>query len=448
MNQIKLNEEQDLAFNDILTFISNGNHREEYYCLSGKAGTGKSTSLAKVVEALPRRRFVVAAISHKAKENIYERINGNNVEPMTIAGLLGMKMNPETGEFVKDDYATDIPIADSDIVIVDEASMMHEEAVDYIMRKKLHRCVVIFAGDEGQIRPIRDKPKLNDLSPVFGSKNKSLLLTRVRQGEGNPILEDMDYYWNATKNLSPNLNNLQRPDKQNDQGSIIYRSNMRQVIEDNIELFKEAIATGNTNLVKIVTARNDIRAKINRIVRKLVWGENPPEYVQGDLMIMQDSYKTEDDLVENSIEFVILNAIPTKYDIDEYSFNAFNITGLASNGRRLVMPVISKEDKEMFGRLCTKLFTAARNEVGVKRKRAFENAWEVAKFFAQAEHGYSISAHRSQGSTYDNVIVNLTDMLTFPTNKQEIASLIYTGGTRARKNVIMVNKEFINPETN
>lgn len=49
-----------------------------------------------------------------------------------------------------------------------------------------------------------------------------------------------------------------------------------------------------------------------------------------------------------------------------------------------------------------------------------------------------------QGSTYDRVIVNLTDMLKAPINIQEQASLIYTGGTRARKEVVMVSKSFKN----
>ena len=446
---MNLNEEQQEAFEDILTFIQNGNHKDEYYCLSGKAGTGKTFVLAKVVESLPRRRFITAAISHKAKENLFERINGNNVEPMTIAGVLGMKMNPETGEFVRDEYATDIPISEADILIVDECSMINEEVIEYIKKKKLHRTVVIYAGDIGQIRPIRDSKhsKLNDISPVFKSPNRSQLKIRVRQGEGNPILEDMDYYWDATQNLSPNLKNLLREDKSNDIGSIIYRNNMRQVLEDNIETFKAAIQTNNTNLIKVVTARNEIREKINRIVRKLIWGaENLPEYAVGDLMIMQEGHKLEDEIIENSLEFSIINFQPIVVPIGEYNFKAFQLTGLCNSGRKISLPVISKEDKAMFQRLCDKLFKEAREEVGIRRKRAFENAWEVAKYFAKAEHAYGISTHKAQGSSYDNVIVNLTDMLTFPVNKQEIASLIYTGGTRARKNVIMVNKEFINPE--
>jgi len=70
-------------------------------------------------------------------------------------------------------------------------------------------------------------------------------------------------------------------------------------------------------------------------------------------------------------------------------------------------------------------------------------AWEYKdNTFAPVDYGYCITAHRAQGSTYETSIVNLTDMLNAPTNHQEIASLIYTGMTRASKTAVLVNKSF------
>lgn len=453
MGSFQLNPEQQSAFDGVVEFIgSTEKHREQYATISGKAGTGKTVVGSELVDRLPSRRFIVAAISHKAKEVIASRINGRNVKAMTIASLLAMKFNEETGEFYEDPFENDLPIADADIVIIDEASMIHEKTVKYIFQKKLTRTVVIFMGDIGQIRPIKKNSKLNEVSPIFNTPNFFQLVTRVRQGEGNPILAHMDYFWDMTRNPKPDLQlkDVQKEDEVNDIGAIRYRNNMYEVIAQYLHYFKTAIEDQNTNILKIVAYKNDVRHFLNDLVRKALFGEQESEENQffiGELMIMADTYSNDFNKVENSTEFAVTAFTPSSEEVGEHTFRTYELVGVTQTIRgdrnQVRMTVLDRRDKDKFDRLVTKLFAQAAEAKGLDRKYAYREAWGVKNRFAKADYGYAITAHKSQGSTYDRVIVNLTDMMNAFINDQEKASLIYTAGTRARFEVVMVNKNFV-----
>lgn len=456
---IILNEEQQAAFDGICNFIRTGNTVTEWVTLSGKAGTGKTVVLAKVVEAFPDILFTICAVAHKAKEELESRIHSRNIIATTVASLLGMRMDAETGIWSEDPYAESAPILGVQVLIVDEASMLSKEIVDLIMDKKPGNAAVIFAGDEGQIRPIRKWAKLDDLSPVFKGKNFYRLSVRVRQGEGNPILPASDIWWDMTKAKKPTFSNLQKPNRITEHGSIIYTGDLRQVIKYYKEEFLKAKSEQDPYKIKIVTYTNKNRERINQIVRELLFGNLRNEIEPGELMIMTNNYKTPFDGkgyfihensftdLQNSREFAVVEAIPRTVRIQDNLYHYYSIVGtytIKGEKHFCRLPVLAEESKEAWNNFVSEAFAAAKRIANrTERTAAFMRAWEYKdNTFAPVDYGYCITAHRAQGSTYEISIVNLTDMLNAPTNHQEIASLIYTGMTRASKTAVLVNKSF------
>jgi ATP-dependent exoDNAse (exonuclease V) alpha subunit len=55
--------------------------------------------------------------------------------------------------------------------------------------------------------------------------------------------------------------------------------------------------------------------------------------------------------------------------------------------------------------------------------------------FAQISYGYAITTHRSQGSTYKNVFVDLNDIIKNNIYKKEGFQCLYTAVTRASENL-------------
>src|SRR5690348_8049718 len=117
-------------------------------------------------------------------------------------------MDVETGKFSPEFGAGEPPIMGANIIVVDEASMVNEQALELIMEMKPHYAKVIFLGDIGQLPPIREGKTagLDKPSPTFNTPNKARLLERVRQGEESPILPYADLFWNNSQAAAPVAN--------------------------------------------------------------------------------------------------------------------------------------------------------------------------------------------------------------------------------------------------
>lgn len=456
--EITLRGKQVEAYEQLIEFIESESRTGNFFTLSGKSGTGKSTVLAKVVEHFPGRIFTIAAISHKAKEELHSKIKSDNVEPTTVASLLGMRMNLETGEFLIDNFVDEVPIDGIDILIVDECSMISKEIVDMIMFRKPTYATVIFAGDEGQIRPIRKTSVLNDLSPTFETRFLFRLIERIRQGEGNPILEDSDYWWDQTKSMRPVYSNLQKQNKVNEIGGIYYTGKFDKVIKYFSHEFLKARDERDPYRIKVVTYTNRARTIINGMIRDILFPNNSHEqFLQDELLMMMDAYKAPFDgkgefgvqepftNVMNSMEFSVLSIKDATVTIEELTYHYYIMKGMYTTldgKKQCIIPVLKKEEQHRWDKFVSESFVYAKTLKGEQKNYALQTAWYYARLFAKVDYGYCISAHRSQGSTYNMTIVNLTDMLTAPINHQEIASLIYTGMTRSRHTTIMVQRTF------
>lgn len=455
-----LNDEQKVVYDSIMDFIEHGDVRNHFYSLKGKAGTGKTYILSAVATKLYQMGIAVTAIAHKAKKEIRSRIDAPGVGAFSVAGILGMKMNLETGEFTDEWGGKEPPIVNYQLIIVDESSMIPQEVVDKIMFKKLPTAAVIFAGDIGQIRPIRKKAKLDDVSPTFLSSYNGSLVTRVRQGAGHPILEHSDVFWDMSQSGMTSFAKIEREHEVNSVGGIYYLNDMKGLIKYLLPEFRYAVDNKDTNHIKAVTYRNEVKSTINKLIREGLFNTDA-DFVVGDLMIMNDNYRVpmvdgdlfdvEDEEVspytdmDNSEEFVVTDFRRTTKFIEGERFHIYELEGEGEDGKPVFIPIIHPESLARYNTFKSELFNDANATKGPDRSKKFKK-WDRAKSaLAYADYGYSITTHKSQGSTYKIVVVNIYDMLRAPTIAQEIATLIYTGMTRAKQTCYMVNRNFKKP---
>ena len=69
------------------------------------------------------------------------------------------------------------------------------------------------------------------------------------------------------------------------------------------------------------------------------------------------------------------------------------------------------------------------------------------QFTRDIDYGFAITSHKSQGSTYDNVFVDLYDMIYYKnnriyTNSQELLRRLYVACSRARKKLILCYNKY------
>jgi len=495
-----LNEQQSQAVSDIIDFIDNGDPNT-FYLLQGKAGTGKTTIIGHVLRQFRNLPSVAITLSHKAKHVIRQALRkagDTGTECTTIASFLQMEFNYETGRFVASKSPGGQNLLNSKIIVVDEASMVNEEALELIMVNKHEHCKVIMLGDIGQLPPIRTKENpyymgrfhlIGNKSPVFLSAQRSILTERVRQGEESPILPFADLFWHNSQ--SDNVVRQPASDRTNiitSKGALVFVPAISEIMSDIIDMFKIAVQDFQPNMCKVVCYRNIIRKQINTIVHEALFGDKL--YGKGEILIFNDSWNGEFDAdkfsFENSEEVQVIESYEsretitlafgsytkslTKEEFEEElamqkkrkDANPFNrepeikryqerelvkkfeyryhvIKVMTSDNVEKLVKVVHADSQREWETDVAACFTFASNGAN-DRKKAYKAAYQLKRSYANLDYGYAITAHRSQGSTYQVVVVNESDIMSVaPTTNREKSEAMYTAITRAKHMCVVVS---------
>lgn len=463
VQQIKLTAGQEAAKKAILNFIKTADaSKGEYFTLTGKAGTGKTTLIQEVIREIakdnPYQRFVVSALAHKAVQVIYGKTKKSSkfVSASTVASLLDMKLDQETGLFKSAGKNAKIKLKHDSILFVDEASMLNEQNIKLLMDAAIRTdSKVIFLGDPGQLPPIRTgdlvKYGTDSLSPVFKTQKDEYsagLTERVRQGEGSPILDYADTFWNYSTTegqTDRRVNDEDMSRVENAQGSIEFIN--EQQADKIVPLFKQAVETNNPSLIKVVAYRNKTVKQWNQIIRRKVYGdEYSPNPLPGDILMMTDTYNdpASDDakpLLFNSEDISVISTGPIR---TVYRVQLMDATIKDPRGKIITVPLIipTKENVDEFNNNKRLLWNEAqkyKNTDRGKYKRVLDMYWSYGTEWAHVEYGYAITSHKSQGSTYDVSIVDSADINSngFMSDISKARS-IYTAITRARNSAVIL----------
>lgn len=464
---ITYNKEQQSAIVNAVSFLKTNTDPTQYYVIEGKAGTGKTTIAKEILKEFEDEQIYVAAVSHKAKGVIKSSFGDDTrgKKFFSIAGLLGMKgINDNDTQTTKFQVGLKVPLLDNPpaLLVIDEASMITEDVLKKIIdiNSSLSRPFqMLFLGDIGQIQPIRDeqsefyrtnKDLLNKKSDIFNSKHKSKLITRVRQGEANPILPYADYFWENSQKENPELNPTQHIVRNNqitDNGSLLFSNSEAEVLNSVIKAVRNAVEKGLTNHVKIVTYHVNEKTELNQKIHEALFGKDS-DYSKGDMLILNSPYDLPDvnATMENSSEIQIKSIQDT--DVDEFGVHTLYLetngtayTRTGNEQKDCVIQVVSRNDIGLYNQKLQELASYAKRQTNrALKKQAWSDFWEYKGRYADVDFGYAITAHKSQGSTYDIVVVDEKDIMgTTATSNQEKSELIYTALTRPRKTAIVIS---------
>ena len=457
-------EGQKNAIDKLLEFLSNPDG-EKYMLLEGAAGTGKTTLINEVLKRLNRPgrpHVLIGALSHKAKGVLDSKITTANkhkydVKSKSIAGMLGMKMVPkiingqlqEVFEVDRIARRTGIPIQGADIVFIDEASMVSEEAMAYIEDLVGYGTKIVFLGDQRQLPPIRtggtefwDKhpefmanPEAD--SPVFTRTDipRVGLTERVRQGEDSPIHMVTDQFGNYTLQGGqfPNLSST----KSSKDLRLIIENPNTNLVNQMLPLFQEGMRTQNPNFAKIVAFTN---ANVNSYNRQMHFALHPEmkaandmNFAIGDLITLYDTFQppmAKEPFAYNAEEGIVVETSNTRSTSTSAGIDVRyrDYTVKMQDGRTVSLPVIEQDEGNI---------KAYKQALDILKQRALAasgapGAWgpyyTLKNSMADMRMGYASTIHKSQGSTYQVVGVDTTDNFGSPRFKSQA---IYTAMTRA-----------------
>ena len=371
---------------------------EKYTVISGYAGSGKTTLVRFIIEALnvDENEVCYCAFTGKAAEVLRKKGNKNTC---TLHKLLYESIPKPTGGFFRKPKA-EIPYS---IIVVDEISMAPKTLINLLFGYNVY---VICLGDPFQLPPI-DKDEDNHLL-----EHPHIFLDEImRQAQESEIIR-----------LTMKIRNQENID--------FYNGNEVKIIPYD-QLNTGILQWGG----QILTATNIKRQMINNQMRELHQYPNYP--VDGDKVICLRNYweefsENEDALVNGTIGFLrdsfqSFRQIPAfvKSNIRKFDLLISDIH-IPETGDKYNMVEI---DRKMIitGEKCCDWKLSY--QLGKLRSRYGEI---VPKEFAYA---YAITVHKAQGSEWNRVVV-LEE--TFPFDKTEHARWLYTACTRASEKLVLV----------
>ena len=381
--------------------------RDNILTIGGHAGTGKTyliSGLAKSIKKRFGKRYSIAFCTYTGKAasilktcitktdiltsfDYVGTIHGLIYRPKYMIGTNGKKII--SGWVLK-------PEIESDIIIIDEASMVNNEIFNDLIG---YGKPIIAVGDHGQLPPIGDRFNL--------MKNPKHVLKIIhRQVEDNPIIK-LSSFVRHYGYVKPGIYNSKNEQK-------IFK------LSWNDPRTKKMFSDINWDSNYIVLCGfNQTRVELNNLIRNKLGNKLPEPYPNERLICLKNNHNTK--IMNGQIGTLVwfTYASPKVYDM------TIKIDGSSNLYSNLVHNCC-------FGQVSYE--NGYDNTTYKKHKTLFKRTkYNSIDLF---DFGYVISVHRSQGSEWDNVV--LFEQRSKYWDDEFFRRWLYTAVTRARKNLFII----------
>lgn len=408
-----------------------------FLLLEGWAGVGKTFTIQHAIKELqtqhPTIRIAFTAPTHKAVKVIRNMALDHGLENIlfkTIHSSLGLILNSDQ-EIKRTIKVKQGAFEDMDLVVIDEVSMLTREIVLHI--KSVSQALnipVILMGDSFQIPPVKEQG-----SPAFELADVKLKLTKIRrQEQGNPILELAAALREDIQNGTDNIRFKSVVNTESSEGVYALKGkDWVQSIKDNF--IAEEYKT-DPDYLRCIAWHNYRVDSLNRSVRKLLVGDTSTPYTPGERLITRqpieapsnDDYAPPLAYTDEECEVVSIEKTQhPKYLKTSVQFDVWEIDVLTPRGDMAQVHLLCSEKDTGYWKIFHKLKDAG----NYRQWHAFQES------FANLQPPHALTAHRSQGSTYKNVYLDLIDCYKNP-NILERKKLLYVACSRASDNLILL----------
>lgn len=468
---IKFTNSQKVAVNGIMNFISQPFDVNKYIIgLVGPGGTGKTFIIDYIITycKLSPSTIKCTSTTHKACRVFSEAICGRKVD--TIQSTFGLRLDLKLEDFNPDNpqfNPSSKPKLDNiQLLIIDEASMLPAKLTTYVCKvcKEL-QIKVLMIGDDNQLAPV------NEVRSIAFDRCFILykLTEIVRQGEMNPILYLLDMLRHDIVNksftfieyITKHIGEMKYNDMEEGY-SILGPQGFKNFIDI---CFKDEAYQKNIDMYRIIAYTNLKVSSWNNYIRNSIIDNANKSIITNDDLIL--SYETivnefNDTILNNSEEYIIKSIID--YTEDKHYLNGFLIQFQQIHGGKITKPifVINHTDKDNISRyinILDELKNRALSATRANRVQRWKDYYNfkkehllltniidrytrTIKYTRDLDYGFALTSHKSQGSTYSTVFVDLNDMIYDKngfvyTNTNELLRRLYVACSRAKTNLIL-----------
>ena len=418
-----LSQEQWLVLQRLEQFTQS---EEKLYLLTGYAGAGKTTLLQALITRLrqqgDKRDIVLTAFSNKATKVLSMMASRwrLDVDSMTCCKLLGLRpvIDEQTGTQVfQPEPRQDSQIERYDFVVVDECSMINKEMWGLLVQavSSLYgRTQLLFVGDPAQLPPVGERQ-----SPCFSQiYHRSDLTEVVRYGGAIALLAE-DVRQNLERHHFPRFQSDVNPDFT--AGSFVTRRHQWEKLL--IRAFTSQAYQQDPDQVRALAYTNRRVHQLNQLIRAAIYGKGIPRFVLGErLMANNPCVEADTILLQTSADREVLEALERQAG----PWAVWRLEVETEDNQYRTLRVLHEKSLTEFQ---LKL-------QGYAEEKHWLEFWELKQLFHDVSYAYSLTIHKSQGSTFQDVFVDLPNMMV-NRNIMERNQLCYVAFTRAANRLFL-----------
>jgi exodeoxyribonuclease-5 len=464
-----LNEDQNKAFNGLVEFLEDPNR--QLICLKGFAGTGKTYTIVRCLQYFKnknkRKKICLTAPTNKAvtvlKKSTPEEAK-DILDFSTIHKLLGVKVSYDDDGNELFLPGKNVEIGNYDIVVIDEVSMLNDElfydlleAIDPKKNSSNHRfggshiIKIIFMGDPKQIPPVGKVDCEPFIRPDFYGIEVLELTKIMRQADESKILSSSIY---VRENINSSYIDFNQFNSENDLEVINTAFiESKETLKNEVKrVFGGEEIKSNSEYAKVIAYRNVQVDSWNRIIRGF-YHKLPSidlkQLIEGELIINNKPVMEGEKILLNSnTEMMVLSFKEKAFSTNEhietevwgYETKVKYFDFDANKDVEMDIHILREDQKDAYKKILNSLVNSAKFAPPIKRKWFWMQFYKAKDFFIDYSYAYAITAHKSQGSTYERVYVDVADIVRNP-NLEERNRILYTSITRASKFCkLIVNK--------
>lgn len=421
--ELALTTEQAAALESLNAFVQSA---DKLYLLTGYAGTGKTTLLQLFIRGLRKqgdsRRIVFSAFSNKATKVLATMAAqwGLEIDAMTCCKLLGLRpvIDETSGKQVfRPDRQQGSQIDRYDLVIIDECSMINEEMWDLLVNavSDLYQGTqILFVGDPAQLPPVNEPE-----SACFRQIHQRAELTEVvRYGNAIGIIAD-SIRRNLDRSLFPHFSTDINSEKTTG-CFVLPRDTWHSLL---IRAFTSEAYQANPDQVRALAYTNHRVNQLNQLIRSAIYGSNAQRFVPGErLMAMSPCLEDEAIVLPTSAECEVIQALRGRSG----EWPVWFLEVETEEGKFRTLRVLHESGQAEF---------KAKLDFLAKEQRWME-FWDFKQLFHDVDYAYSLTIHKSQGSTFQDVFVDVPSMRK-NRNVVERNQLCYVAFTRAARRLFL-----------
>ena len=424
----KLTDEQKNVIKTFMKFLVNPNER--YMIINGCAGTGKTTIIKKMLESISKQykvlktvmcedpnkqdfQIILTATTNKAVAVLRELSKNPTVN--TIHSTLGLKLVPNYRTGKENLQKTNrFTYLKNTVVIMDEASMLDGDTFKFLEESLQKTSKAVLIGDVFQLAPIQQK--VSNMQLLMHKVPTATMSTVMRHG--GSILEAATAFREVVQ--TQEFQDILLSDKV----LLVDGPTFKDEVE---KAFKDALFS--TNTAKVLAWSNHRVMEYNAHLRKIKGlGIN---FQEGELVITNNPIIAGGQAIPVDSE-VAITWLSNNTDIFGIPGRRAEING----GPTLFLPDNPMDAKKLMQTIAKKANSKAMKDNPGERKALWEQYFDIKNTWLDLRSPYASTVHKSQGSSYDQVFIDLYDIgrCNIPS---DVARMLYVAISRARKRVVM-----------